>query len=131
MLRIVRFVAGAVAALLIIAALLALDARAWHVVPRLRFGHLTPIAQAQFARRGSDLARSTEPRAREAAAIYAAAAHSASVMWGAKIGRDTVVVNYSTTMRWCPMVDEPNLIQVMFVSEPDGWRVIRAGPFPC
>jgi len=129
--RIVRFVTGAVAALLIVASLLEIDARAWHVVSRLRFGHLTATAQAEFARRGSELTRSTEPRAREAAAIYAAAAHSASVVWGAAVGRDTVVVNYSTTMQWCPMIDEPNLIQVMFVSEPGGWRVIRAEPFPC
>ena len=129
--RIVRFVAGTVAAFLIIAALLALDARAWHVVPRLRSDHLTPTAQAEFARQASDLARSTEQEARGAAAIYAAAARSASVVWGATVGRDTVVVDYSTTIRWCPRIDEPNLIQVIFVSEPTGWRVIRTAPFPC
>src|SRR5690349_8975758 len=106
--RILRSVAGPIAVLLIVVALLALDTRVWHVVPRLRFGHLTPAAQAHFARRAGDLAGRADPGARTAAAMYAAAARGASVVGGGRISRDTVVVDYGTTMRWCPAPDEPS-----------------------
>ena len=129
--RTLRLATSSIAALLLLGTLLAFDTRAWHVVPRLRFGHLTPRAQAHFARQAADLAGRAEPGAHAAAAMYAAAARNASVVGGGRVGRDTMVIDYATTMRWCPAPDEPSLIQVSFLREADGWRVLSARPYPC
>lgn len=131
MLRTLRLLAGALVLVLALAGLLAVDARSWHVLPRVRFGHLTPLAQAHFARQADELGRLDAPGARVQVAMYAAAARSATIVSGGALQGDTVFVNYATTMRACPRAGELDMVQVQFVREAGGWRVASSGTFPC
>ena len=123
-----------VALVLILVALLALDAQrarvAVRLVAQLRFGSLTPVAREYFAQASATAPIDTLVGGLPLRRMYAAAARTARPVSGGRVG-DTLYVDYATSLRWCSLADEPNDLQVRFVRDHGRWRAVSAEPFPC
>jgi hypothetical protein len=142
--RVLRVVGLVVLGLVVLGFAVNFDLRRTHFIAAAIWGRHTAMAREFFTRAADgdslalvQLSASSQPVVwaltfgRTEPQLAGSVAHSLRPVRGERRSSNLFIVDYQADARWCPALDEPNFLQLVYTRSGGRWRIEHAGVEPC